>query len=193
MFNKHFRLIIPTAILLIASLACSVLPGGGSASSIQATANAALTQADIGVATASAEGNSLQATANAASTQLLATANAAGGAQSTAAPTASAIATSTTAAGGNNSGSPKDIPLIDPHTVISASDHELTYSTTADIQTVAKFYQDQMPKLGWAAQVKPYISASVAKMDFIKADSIASIGISIDPKTKQTTVGVIIE
>lgn len=184
MFHKRYRLMIPASIVLIASLACSILPGGGS-SSIQATANAALTQAAASLATSGAQGNSLQATANAASTQALATANAAGAGQ----PTAAA----TTAAGGNTSSGPKDVPLIDPHTVISASDQALTYDTTADIPTVAKFYQDQMPKLGWTAQGDPYITASVAKLGFSKAGSIATIGISIDSSNKQTMVGVLIE
>ena len=77
--------------------------------------------------------------------------------------------------------------------MLSASDRQLTYSTTADIQTAATFYQDQMPKLGWAPQVAPYITASLAKMDFVKGNSVATIAISIDPQTKQTLVVVQIE
>ncbi len=170
---------LPVSGLLLALLACSVLPGGGAASGLQATANAALTQAAIGLATAGAQRNALPATANAALTQVSATANAAAADQSTATPAASPTA-----------GGPKDIPLLDPHTLISASDTQLTYSTTADIQTAAAFYQDQMPKLGWAPQVKPYITATLAKMDFVKGDSVATIAISIDPTTKQTLVVV---
>ena len=186
---KHFRLMLPACGLLLALLGCSVLPGGGVASSLQATANAALTQAAVGLATAGAQGNALSATANAALTQVSATANATAADSATATPAAPPTAGSTPAASPTASG-PKDIPLIDPHTVLSATDRQLTYSTTADVETVATFYQDQMPKLGWAPQVAPYITASLAKMDFMKGSSLATIAITIDPTTKQTLVVV---
>src|SRR5258708_677208 len=141
--NKKPPLVVVLNVLIVAALACSMLPGGVSTSGLQATANAALTQAAAAAGTAGAQGSSLEATAAAASTQAIATANAAGAGQPTAAATAAAASTSNTASG------PKDVPLIDPHTVVSASAQELTYNTTTGVQTVAKFYEDQMPKLGW--------------------------------------------
>jgi hypothetical protein len=184
--NKKLPFVFVLNALVVAVLACAVLPGGVSPSGLQATANAALTQAAGAAGTAGAQGSALSATAAAAGTQAIATANAAGATQPTAAATPAS--TSDNAASG-----PKDVPLIDPHTVVSASAQELTYNTTADVQTVAKFYEDQMPKLGWAAQGTPFVTDSVAKMSFDKTGQIVTIGISVDPKSRQTVVGVIVE
>ena len=185
MSKKTLTVFIPLVTLLIASLACNRLTGGA-ASSFQATADAAYTQAASSAATAGVQGNSAVATANAAATELVATANAAtGGASGSATatpasdqPTAAATASGSGGGGTIANGGPADIPVIANGTVQVASANLLSYVTDADITTVVKFYKDAMPKNGWTLNATTSIeTATAATLGFTKAAHNAQVTI----------------
>jgi len=88
---------------------------------------------------------------------------------------------------------PKDVPLFEPHSNVTATDRELNFNTTADVTAVANYYAVEMPKLGWSNVADPYVDETVAKLSFTKNGKNADIGIAIDPKSKLTTIGILVQ
>ena len=197
MSKKTLPFFVPLAVLLLASLACNAISGGGTTSGFQATANAAFTQAAAGAATAGAVGSSSEATANAAATQLVATANAAtggaGGGQATATTAAGQpTAASSGGGGGAVSGGPADIPVVDAqNTVQVANDKVLNYYTSADLATVVKFYKDAMPKSGWTLNTAISVETATASVLTYTKDSRSAV-ITIGTANGQTVVAIVI-
>jgi len=201
MSKKSLPFFVPLAVLLFASLACNAITGGaGPGSGVQATANAAFTQAASGAATAGAVGSSAGATANAAATQLVATANAASGGNTTSsAPTATkeaageatAAATEPSSGGGGAiSGGPKDIPVVSgDNTVLLASDKVVSYESKSDFATVVQFYKDEMPKNGWTLNTATSVeTANATVLAYSKDTRQAQVSITTDPSSKATVV-----
>ena len=104
---------------------------------------------------------------------------------SAAAPTAANATQATTG--------PQGIPVFDPATNVTATDQVLNFTTTAGIDTVAQFYIDQMPKLGWSFVGDPYVADTVAKITFSTNGKIADIGIASDDKSRLTSIGILVQ
>jgi len=205
MSKKSLPFFVPLAVLLFASLACNAITGGaGPGSGIQATANAAFTQAASGAATAGAVGSSAGATANAAATQLVATANAASGgntnsseptATTAAAGEATAAATAPSSGGGGGgpvSGGPQDIPVIDANSTVQvANQNVVSYITTADVPTVVKFYKDAMPKSGWTLDASLTVETATASTVGFTKDNRKAV-VTIGSQNGQTVVAILV-
>jgi hypothetical protein len=216
MSKKSLPIVFPIVVLLIASLACNRLTGGA-ASGPQATVDAAFTQAAASAATAGVQGSSVEATANAAASQAvgagdsgLATANAAateaiattnaatGGntSDSTATPAADQpTAAATTAGGGSTAnGGPDDIPLVDANnTVLVASAQLVSYQTSADAATTIKFYKDTMPTKGWTVDANLTVETPTATiLAFTKDSRSAQVSITGDPTSQKTIVVIMV-
>jgi len=106
---------------------------------------------------------------------------------------APAGATAAANAGTPASSGPKDVPLFVPNSNVTATDQELNFNTTADVTTVGNFYAVEMPNLGWSNVADPYIDDTVAKLSFTKGGKKADIGIVVDPKTKLTAIGILVQ
>ena len=72
-------------------------------------------------------------------------------------------------------------------------ERELNFNTTADVTAVANYYAVEMPKLGWSNVADPYVADTVAKLSFTKNGKNADIGIAIDPKSKLTVIGILVQ
>ena len=105
----------------------------------------------------------------------------------------SSAAASTAANATQATTGPQGIPVFDPATNVTATDQVLNFTTTAGIDAVAQFYIDQMPKLGWSFVGDPYVADTVAKISFSKNGKIADIGIAVDDKSKQTSIGILVQ
>lgn len=190
MTRKQLPFFIAFLVLLFGAMACACLGSGGGLGGFQATANAALTQA-VG------QGNSLSATANAAATEAIATANAAGGGNTSGGPTATtAAAAATTGSGGTGgTGGTSDVPLMtgDNSNVVTTSS-AVAYQTKADSAAVVTFYKDAMPKNGWTADATKTVESSFGSvLAYTKDTRLALITIAKDPTGGGTTVAIAVQ
>ena len=180
---------VAVAMLLAATLACETITGGG-IKNIQATANAALTQASSGDVSLTAD--AAQATVDAAQATADAAINGSGNPQATEA-NGSANATETPAVSdnpGNTGSGPDDVPIIKAENqILFASAEIVSYYTKADFDTTVKFYKDEMPKNGWTADATSSVETTgAAVLLYTKDNRQISVSITVDTNTKQTVV-----
>jgi len=186
---KPFSIVIAAALLVLASLACNTITGGG-LNNAQATANAILTAgvpsgfeatADAVKATADALlNNSGSDTATPKPTE-------AGGASSDATETPAGEATDITGLGGE---APDDVPIIDGNNSdLVASPEFVSYQTDADYKTAVTFYKDGMSNNGWTLDANASFETDAAAiLDFTKDNRKATVTITPDATTKTTII-----
>jgi hypothetical protein len=189
MHVKPISVITATTLLVLASLACNTITGGG-LNNVQATANAALTAAVSG---------GFAATADAAKATVDALLNSAGEETATPIPTEAGItppdatetpsgaATADTGFGGE---APEDVPIIDAqNTNLFATAEFVSYQTDADYKTAVSFYKEGMPKNGWILDANSSVeSDSGSILYFTKDNRHASVTITPDTASKTTII-----
>jgi hypothetical protein len=187
---KTSAVIAAGTLLVLASLACKTITGGG-IPSIQATANAALTAAASGGFAATAE--AAKATADA----LL---NNTGDETATPKPTEAdgnpPDATETPAGAATEAGTgneaPPDIPVVDAtNTNFLATDTSVSYQAGADFKTVVAFYKDEMPKNDWTFDANASLETDVATILYYTKDNRKAT-VALSPGTDPTTTIVLI-
>jgi hypothetical protein len=191
MHSKPVSALVAVTLLVLASLACNTITGGG-LNNAQATADAALTAAFSGDFEATAE--SAEATAEAAidgideaTTEPEPTEADDDPPQATEEP----IATDTTGFGGE---APDDVPIIDAeNTILFTSAEIVSYQTTADYQTTVTFYKDGMPDNGWSIDPNASVETDTATILYCTKDNRqASVSITVDSNTNTVLVLVTI-
>ena len=174
MTRKQLPYFVAFLVLLFGAMACACLGSGTGLGGFQATANAALTQAAAGAATAGAlsgtegaQGNSANGTASATP----------GGAGSTA------------------NGGPSDIPVVSGQiNVLLANDQLVTYQTKTDVAAVVTFYKDAMPKNEWTQDTSASVTTATATvLSFKKGARTAVVTISKDPSSGETLVAIVVQ
>jgi hypothetical protein len=190
---KPISALMAATLLILASLACNTITGGGLPNP-QATVNAALTAASFGGFAATAE--SVKATADA----LL---NSAGEETATPKPTEAGVtppdatetpagvATVDTGFGGE---APDDVPIIDgQNSNLFTSAEIVSYQTDADYKTVVSFYKDGMAKNGWTIDTNSSVEQETTTILYCTKDNRqATVTISPDTNAKTTTVLILI-
>ncbi len=191
MHRKPISAITVAALLVLASLACNAVTGGG-LNNAQATANAALTAAASGDFAATAD--AAQATAdalidNAGQETAAPAATEEGIGSSDATKTPDGVATDST---GFGSEAPSDVPIIDAqNTDLFASAAGVSYQAGADYKTVVAFYKDGMPKNGWAIEANASIETDSATILYCTKDNRQAT-VAITPGTAPNTTLVFI-
>ncbi len=188
----HFKPVsafLAATLLVLASLACNTITGGG-LNNAQATANAVLTAGVSG---------DFAATADAAKATADALVNSAGEQTATPKPTEGGItppdATETPAGVATDSSGigdepPSDVPIIDAkNSNLVASAQFVSYQTDADYKTAVSFYKDGMSKNGWTLDANASFESDTASiMDFTKDNRTATVTITPDTTTKTTII-----
>jgi hypothetical protein len=192
--------------LLFATLACNALSDAISqnpavataqvvatqaaeAGELFGTAQALATEANLGDVAATAQALATQANLGdvAATAQALATEANLGDA----AATAQAAATE---ALGSLGTPPPDIPLVEGETKdVFAMESLLTYSTPLAFDEVVAFYKEAMPANGWEYLKDSSLEmGELAVLNFSRAGRDASVTVTINPTSKETSVNVIV-
>jgi hypothetical protein len=192
MHLKPISAFLAAALLVLASLACNTITGGG-VNNLQATANAALTAGFSG---------DFGATATAAQATVEAAINGVGEAPATSRPTEAgnnpAEATETPAAAVTEStgfsGAPDDVPILDAqNTVLISSADVVSYQTDADFATAVQFYKDEMPNNGWTFEANLSVETNgSAVLTFTKDNRRASVTVTLEPNTKTVIIAIAI-
>ncbi|UCH61222.1 MAG: hypothetical protein JSV61_07000, partial [Anaerolineales bacterium] len=95
----------------------------------------------------------------------------------------------------NLGGAPEDIPVVEGERQnFIASSQLVSYFTRLDFQQVVDFYQAQMPANGWSLLEEGIVQAeNTATLNYVKADRLASVTLTVNPLDNQTIVVITIQ
>ena len=191
MHLKPISAITVAALLVLASLACNAVTGGG-LNNAQATANAAFTAAASGDFAATADAAEATADAlldNASEETASPEATESGIGASDATETPAGVATASTGLGGE---APSDVPIIDAqNTDLFSSAAGVSYQAGAEYNTVVTFYKDGMPNNGWSIDANGSIETPSATILYCTKDNRQAT-VAITPGTAPNTTLVLI-
>ena len=88
----------------------------------------------------------------------------------------------------NCGGAPADIPMMPDAKDASSFGEMTTYSSPSSFEDVVNFYKEQMAAGGWTESEGGMSSENFAMLNFTKEGRTASITITFEPSTNETTV-----
>ena len=83
---------------------------------------------------------------------------------------------------------PADIPVYAPNSNLLGTDESVGYESSAALEELVTFYEDEMPKNGWTQSVAPVATSGRTEMTYTKANRTAVIAV-VD-NGDQRTVGI---
>jgi hypothetical protein len=76
-----------------------------------------------------------------------------------------------------------DVPLLPDATNVLNMPSVLAYDTTSSLADIAKFYQSEIPKLGWELTGEPTITESTVLMEFTQGKQIMTLIVTTGDRT----------